>query len=307
MKCEYDIIGDIHGHASRLERLLRKLGYERLDGTYSHPNRRAVFTGDYVDRGPEILQTLKIVRGMVERGSAHAVMGNHEFNAITYATLADNGGWIREHTAKNYRQHSATLLQVADPFPEEWREWLSWFAQLPLSLDLTDIRIAHAAWNTEVRCFFQDITSLTPDTIRSMADPTTSAGRAREFLLSGIKVSLPEAYLAKNVFPKNRSAVRLKWWIDLRGKTYREGALPDSDDLPNEIIPESFMPEFRECYPPSAPPVFLGHYRLPYTKAPEPLAPNIACLDYDVHFGGPLVAYSWRGEKVLRRENYVMA
>lgn len=307
MKCEYDIIGDIHGYASRLECLLRKLGYECLEGSYSHPNRRAVFTGDYVDRGPEIRRTLKIVRGMVERGAAYAVMGNHEFNAITYATLTDNGSWIREHNAKNHRQHAATLSQVADPFPEEWREWLSWFTRLPLSLDLNSIRIAHAAWDTEISSFFEDMTSLSPDIIKLMADPSTSAGRAREFLLSGIKVSLPKERFANKEFAKERSTVRMKWWLDLQGKTYREAALPNSDDLPNEIIPQSFLPEFKEYYPPSAPPVFVGHYRLPYTKAPEPLAPNIACLDYDVHLGGPLVAYSWQGEKVLCRENYVMA
>ncbi|WP_281170011.1 hypothetical protein [Fodinicurvata sediminis] len=42
----------MHGHASALERLLGKLGY-RHDGTcYRHPERTAVFLGDFVDRGP---------------------------------------------------------------------------------------------------------------------------------------------------------------------------------------------------------------------------------------------------------------
>ena len=36
----YDIIGDIHGHADCLVELLRQLGYERVDGTYAHPDGR---------------------------------------------------------------------------------------------------------------------------------------------------------------------------------------------------------------------------------------------------------------------------
>ena len=49
---------------------------------WSHPKRVAIFVGDLIDRGPEQLGTLKLVRDMVEMGNARVVMGNHEFNAI---------------------------------------------------------------------------------------------------------------------------------------------------------------------------------------------------------------------------------
>jgi hypothetical protein len=32
-----DFIGDIHGHADKLEALLVKLGYVKVNGFYSHP------------------------------------------------------------------------------------------------------------------------------------------------------------------------------------------------------------------------------------------------------------------------------
>ena len=48
--------------------------------------RRAVFVGDLIDRGPAQLRILDIVKLMVDSGSAQVVMGNHEFNAIAYAT-----------------------------------------------------------------------------------------------------------------------------------------------------------------------------------------------------------------------------
>ncbi len=39
----YDIIGDIHGHAGALVALLEKLGYRERAGAYRHPDRMAVF------------------------------------------------------------------------------------------------------------------------------------------------------------------------------------------------------------------------------------------------------------------------
>ena len=67
-----DFIGDLHGHATRLDELLIRLEYEWIDGIPRHRNRTAIFLGDYVDRGPEIRRTLETVRGMVDRGDAVA-------------------------------------------------------------------------------------------------------------------------------------------------------------------------------------------------------------------------------------------
>ena len=57
-----DIIGDIHGHSDALQRLLKTLGYSRQKGVYRHPDRQAIFLGDFIDRGPQIRETLEIVR-----------------------------------------------------------------------------------------------------------------------------------------------------------------------------------------------------------------------------------------------------
>ena len=84
----FDIIGDVHGCCDELERLLGQLGYEAVraseDGPwsgpiYAHPaGRRAVFVGDLVDRGPRVLDTLRLVRNMVAHGSGLCVAGNHD-------------------------------------------------------------------------------------------------------------------------------------------------------------------------------------------------------------------------------------
>ena len=71
----YDVIGDIHGHSDALRRLLATLGYEMRDGCFRHADRKVIFVGDFIDRGPAIKDVLEIARTMVERGTALAVMG----------------------------------------------------------------------------------------------------------------------------------------------------------------------------------------------------------------------------------------
>jgi hypothetical protein len=97
----YDIVGDIHGHADPLYRLLDTLGYVEIEGIFRHPSRKMIFVGDFIDRGPKQQKVLSIARSMCEAGSANAVLGNHEFNAIGCATPKAGGGFLRSHTDKS--------------------------------------------------------------------------------------------------------------------------------------------------------------------------------------------------------------
>ncbi len=99
----YDLIGDIHGHSEPLVELLEKLGYRLSDGVYRQPDRRVIFLGDFIDRGPNQRDVIKIVRPMIEEGAALSVMGNHEFNAIAYFTEDpdDPGQYLRQHTSSS--------------------------------------------------------------------------------------------------------------------------------------------------------------------------------------------------------------
>ena len=106
----YDIIGDIHGHSQSLRALLTQLGYRDAGGVWRHPSRTAIFLGDFIDRGLFQKETLRIVRSMIEAGSALTVMGNHEYNAIAFYTRdADGGDYLRTHSDKNVKQHEAFL------------------------------------------------------------------------------------------------------------------------------------------------------------------------------------------------------
>ena len=112
MNTGYDVIGDIHGHADELEALLADLGYEKKGGAWRHPERKAVFLGDFIDRGPRQLEAVDIVRRMVDEGQAHAIMGNHEFNAIAWYLRDENGQPLRAHTEKNFKQHHVFLAEL---------------------------------------------------------------------------------------------------------------------------------------------------------------------------------------------------
>ena len=69
----YDLIGDVHGYADQLCRLLKRLGYEQRASVYSHPNRAAVFLGDFVDRGEWSIQDALRVAELIGRGNAERI------------------------------------------------------------------------------------------------------------------------------------------------------------------------------------------------------------------------------------------
>ena len=111
----YDIVGDIHGHAHEMKALLAGLGYGRHERGYRHPERKVLFVGDFVDRGPAIGEVFEIVRSMVDANDALAVMGNHEYNAIAFHTPkpGKQDAWFRHHSEKNLKQHYETLKQLS--------------------------------------------------------------------------------------------------------------------------------------------------------------------------------------------------
>jgi protein phosphatase len=81
----FNIIGDVHGCLDELLELLRVLGWQVEGDCPMHPDgRKAVFVGDLVDRGPNSVGVVQLVRRMVEAGVAYAVIGNHDEKLIRY-------------------------------------------------------------------------------------------------------------------------------------------------------------------------------------------------------------------------------
>jgi hypothetical protein len=306
----YDFIGDIHGYAEALQRLLEKLGYRKKDGVYSHPksDRIAIFLGDYIDRGPEIRETLKIVRSMVDSKRARAILGNHEYNAVCFhAERSDMPGvWIRERSDKNLYQHLETLYQFAGR-REELGLYLDWFKTLPVWLDLGGVKAVHAAWHEpsiEALDPFPDggryISKMLLDAVEKRG---SEAYNAIEILLKGVEINLPPDVTFTDRDGNERRKMRAKWWLKGTGKSYGELTFRQHAEI-EDAIPVTGDTTDLVGYNGQAP-VFFGHYRFK-NDTPSILTPKIACLDYSVDTGGYLAAYTWSGEKLLSDGNFTV-
>jgi hypothetical protein len=307
----FDLIGDIHGHADALAMLLERIGYERIGRVFRHADRKVVFLGDFIDRGPQIREVLEIVRPMVEQGHALAVMGNHEFNALAYHTPYRDGPksnglgtFLRPRSAKNQRQHQATLDQLTT---EQLRSYLSWFRTLPLWLELDGIRAVHACWDMEAMDriveagVLQD--GVSDDFLHDACCPEGPLMDAVEVLLKGRECRLPKGVVFQDKEGHSRNVMRTRWYENPNGHTYRTYAF-QSAAIECDLELDRSVIAAAEPYPDRAKPVFIGHYWLS-AQQPSVLAPNVACLDYSVAKGGFLCAYRWSGEYRLQDENFV--
>lgn len=299
-----DLIGDIHGHADKLEELLIKLGYNKKDGVYAHPERKVLFIGDYIDRGPKIPETLHIVKSMVDRGNAIALMGNHEYNAICFALEDLSGGHVRKHLIKNIIQHTETLKQFQNR-QSEYDSYLEWFKTLPLFFENDDFRATHACWDPRNIEYLNTIllggTRLNDDLIRKSAIANSPLNIAIDQTLKGKEISLPrgESFLDKD--GTERREIRIKWWEDPREMTYKSISVISQDNIPDHPI--NLSDAAPKYYDASEKIVFFGHYWL--TGEPSVYRDNICCLDFSVAKQGKLVCYRYDGEKKLSNEKLV--
>jgi hypothetical protein len=284
-----------------LAQLLGRLGYVERDGVHRHPHRRVVFLGDFVDRGPHQRETLRIARRMVEDGTALAVMGNHEFNAIGYATPDGRDGHLRPRTTKNTHQHKAFLDQIGAGSAAH-AEAVAWFRTLPLWLDLGGLRVVHACWHARS----QNVLASCLDTANCLTETGLHethrrggpAHAAAEIVLKGPEATLPNGHSFRDKDGHERREARLRWW-DPSATTFRTAALGMEGreaDIPDDPVPADFRYADRE-------PVLFGHYWMP--GRPRLLGPHATCLDFSVAKGGYLAAYRWSGESELRPENLV--
>jgi protein phosphatase len=155
----FDIIGDVHGCCEELEILLQQLGYvpTLLDGgdslwgnrAYVHPaGRKAVFVGDLVDRGPRIVDTLRLVRNMVHCGSALCVPGNHDMKLMR--KLLGKNVQITHGLANSLAEIDALPEEIREPFRKQLAEFLDSLVSHYV-LDDGKLVVAHAGMKAEMQ------------------------------------------------------------------------------------------------------------------------------------------------------------
>jgi protein phosphatase len=300
----FDIIGDVHGCGDELEALLTTLGYEiveRRDGTgldagpvYRHPDgRQAMFVGDLVDRGPRVLDTLRIVRNMVDAGSGWCVMGNHEQKLLR--AVQGRNVQITHGLADSLAEIEALPADDRPAFVESLKTWLDGLISHYV-LDDGKLVVAHAGLKAEMQ--------------------GRGSGAVREFALYGDTTGETDEF---------GLPVRLNWAADYRGKAmvvFGHTPVPDAEWLNNTTdvdtgcvfggkltalrYPERefvSVPALQTYYEPARP--FL---------APEDHAPRLTAqqqnddtLDLADVIGKRLVETRLAGKVTIREENAAAA
>ncbi len=292
----YDIIGDIHGEAERLNALLNRLGYGLNQGIYQHPERKAVFLGDFINKGPDTKVVLQTVMPMVEAGTAYAVAGNHELNLLGFFQKNAQGQYIRPHTAKNKAQLAPTFLAF-DQEEALLKEYMEWMKTLPLFLELDGLRIVHGFWHQPSINYMQQQhpSCQLDDSLLHAMVPGSHIRQAVEELLVGIKLELPDSL--------REEAFKAKWWKIGKSVCYNELAIRPDLSLNNPRISFQTVDNEAYQYPEHAPPLFFGHYNLP--ENPRVLAHNYTCLDFSPEDKPLITAYRWDGETQLKKDKLV--
>jgi protein phosphatase len=206
----FDVIGDVHGCADELEALLDELGY-RVEWDPAAPQgvrvtpppgRRVIFLGDLVDRGPRIVDVLRIAMSMHETGAALCVPGNHEAKLLKM---------LRGRQVTVTHGLAETLTELART-TEAFQADLTRFLEALVShyvLDDGKLCVAHAGMKAAMQ--------------------GRSSGGVREFGLYGETTGETDEY---------GLPVRHDWAAEYRGKAtvvYGHTPVPTADWLNNTI------------------------------------------------------------------------
>lgn len=315
----YDIIGDIHGRATLLEMLLKKLGYHRsLNGTFVSRNRTAVFIGDLIDRGPEQLETVKIVRRMCDEGMAQCIMGNHEYNAVRYATAIANPEaevpsyrlFLQVHNKTNNWCHETFMKEFGPVEAPLHQETINWFKTLPLFID-NGFKCVHACWDEKAARIIREYNSqgeanLTSESLYEAHFKDSPMFHAVKILIKGPETPLPYGVSYKDGAGIRRHVIRYKWWGG-HYSNYLDASLGlnCSQDMRRELSVTPFDNNKTVFYTPDCP-VFFGHYWVECgNKGPVPFTKNVVCVDYGRQSGEVLTAYIHEKGHKLSSDRFV--
>jgi hypothetical protein len=211
---------------------------------------------------------------------------------------------------KNTKMHIATVAQFQGR-EEELKGYLDWFRTLPVRLRIItpkgEVRAVHDVWDND---HYLDGLTLTDDTILEKIFKYGDENHVKAYrrATKGVKVYLPKGMgWPAAEWNGTTDHIRAKWWLDAKGKTYREMAFIPKEMAhlpPNIIIPDGQAAKVKG-YDVNEPIVFTGHYWISPDDVPAPLAENVVCVDYSAGRTGPAVAYRWDGEAKVDANKFV--
>jgi serine/threonine protein phosphatase 1 len=159
------VIGDIHGHFSRVEQALARVGFE--------PARdRLICVGDLIDRGPESV----LAADWLEQPWFFAVLGNHD------ASLLQRGGLLSAKFELWHDYHD-WLHELDRPAQQRLQESL---AALPWALEIESaagpVGVVHAEVPEAFASWQDFVAQLDEERVRSLAVSSRDLARRAEDL-----------------------------------------------------------------------------------------------------------------------------
>jgi len=139
---DYYLVGDIHGHCTRLGAMLRNAGLISRSGTWKGKDAKLVFLGDYVDRGPDGLGVIELIMSLQKQapGQIAALLGNHDLlllSAYRFGKLPTEQG---HSFLRAWRINGGVNTDLRGLRPRHIR----WLCKRPALMSLNGDLLAHA-------------------------------------------------------------------------------------------------------------------------------------------------------------------
>jgi serine/threonine protein phosphatase 1 len=141
------VISDIHGCPKTLKALIDKIGISKADDIY--------FLGDYIDKGTDSAGVIDFVMDLQNNGyQVHTLRGNHEENLLqAYA----------DYEPKMFQKFVERINKSANLLDENGKvieKYLHFMQKLPYYIELENVWLVHAGFNTKIDDMFSDTISM---------------------------------------------------------------------------------------------------------------------------------------------------
>ena len=290
----FDIIGDIHGCFDELVELFKALGYE----VSTQPNgetlvesphgRKAVFVGDFVDRGPKVAEVLRLVMRMHGTGTAICVPGNHDVKLVR----ALRGKNVKR--THGLAESMAQLEKESTEFKTQIAEFLDGLVSHYV-LDDRKLVVAHAGMKAELQ-------GRASGRVREFALYGETTGETDEFGLP-VRVNWADEYRGAAMVVYGHTPVAEPQWvnrtINIDTGCVFGGKLTALRYPEKELVT---VPARQTYYQPAKP--LLGE---PYKRSAAETQQTGSILDIDDVLGKRVIGTRLHHNVTIREENTITA
>ncbi len=139
MKKRYYIVGDIHGHLSKLKKIISAVSND------IKAEDKFIFLGDYIDRGPCSFEVIDYLIDLSSKYKTVFLTGNHEDMLIRFVTKGDNyNNYIRNGGGYTIKSYIANMNDFIIP-----EHHIKFFNSLKLYYENDEFIAVHAGLNPE--------------------------------------------------------------------------------------------------------------------------------------------------------------